>query len=442
MKTQKFGYAPFLVLTFIYFIVGFMTTINGQFQGPLKVAFLADAGSLRNTFTTLVSFFFFLGYLLNSPLAGKWVDRLGFKITVLRALWIMTAGILMYALSSWMSIHHSNLALFISINTIPYGFFVFLFGSFLMGTSAAILQVVINPYISAYPLKGTQPVQRVNLSFSFNSFATTIAPFFVTVVVFSGMPIENVSAGQVLIPTLAIATCIIIIALITSRLPLPDLEGIRSNPNKKLEKSIWSFRHFKLGVLAIFFYVGAEVAIGVNVNLHAMEIEKGVGGLSFLGNKNLIVGGLDLGIPALLATLYWGGLMIGRIISGTLKNVSPRTQLAASAILATILTFIAILFNNLWVLISVGLCHAVMWGCIFTLSTNGLKEYTSKASGIFMMGVFGGAIFPVLQGVMSDYLGSWRWTWIVVIICELVILYYALYGSRFKDSESLELKSL
>ena len=334
MKTQKFGYAPFLVLTFIYFIVGFMTTINGQFQGPLKVAFLADAGSLRNTFTTLVSFFFFLGYLLNSPLAGKWVDRLGFKITVLRALWIMPEGILMSALSSWMSIHHSNLALFISINTIPYGFFVLLFGSFLMGTSAAILQVVINPYISAYPLKGTQPVQRVNISFSFNSFATTIAPFFVTVVVFSGMPIENVSAGQVLIPTLAIATCVIIIALITSRLPLPDLEGIRSNPNKKLEKSIWSFRHFKLGVLAIFFYVGAEVAIGVNVNLHAMEIEKGVGGLSFLGNKNLIVGGLDLGIPALLATLYWGGLMIGRIISGTLKNVSPRTQLVANIALA------------------------------------------------------------------------------------------------------------
>ncbi len=442
MKTQKFGYAPFLVLTFIYFIVGFMTTINGQFQGPLKVAFLDDAECLRNTFTTLISFFFFLGYLLNSSLAGKWVDRLGFKITVLRALWIMTSGVLMYALSSWMSIHHNNLVLSIAADTIPYGFFVFLFGSFLMGTSAAILQVVINPYIAAYPLKGTQPVQRLNISFSFNSFATTIAPFFVTVVVFSGMSIENVSAGQVLIPTVAIAASIILIALITSRLPLPNLEGIRSNPNKKSEKSIWSFRHFKLGVIAIFFYVGAEVAIGVNVNLHAMEIEKGVGGLSFLGNKNLMIGGLDLGIPALLATLYWGGLMIGRIISGTLKDVSPRTQLAASAITAIILTFIAILFNNLWVLISVGLCHAVMWGCIFTLSTNGLKEYTSKASGIFMMGVFGGAIFPVLQGVMSDYLGSWRWTWIVVIFCELVILYYAFYGSRFKDSESLELESI
>jgi FHS family L-fucose permease-like MFS transporter len=83
-----------------------------------------------------------------------------------------------------------------------------------------------------------------------------------------------------------------------------------------------------------------------------------------------------------------------------------------------------------------------MWGCIFTLSTNGLKEYTSKASGIFMMGVFGGAVFPVLQGVMSDFMGSWRWTWFIVVVCELIILYYALYGSRLKDVESLELETV
>lgn len=437
MKTQKYGIAPFLVLTFIYFIVGFMTTVNGQCQGPLKVAFLADAKRLRNTFTTLISFFFFLGYLLNSPLGGKWIDRHGFKTTVLRALWIMTAGVLLYALSSWLSNNCSHLVLHISTDTIPYGFFVFLLGSFMMGTSAAILQVVINPYISAYPLKGTQPVQRVNISFSFNSFATTIAPFFVTVVMFAGIPIEQVTAGQVLIPFLAIAACVILIALITSRLPLPDLEGIRSNPEKKLDRSIWSFRHFMLGVIAIFFYVGAEVAIGVNVNLHAMEIEKEGAILSFFGNRSLIVGNLDLGMPALLATLYWGGLMIGRIISGTLKKISPRTQLVATTVTAIILTIIAIVLNNLWVLVAVGLCQSVMWGCIFTLSTNGLKEYTSKASGIFMMGVFGGAVFPVLQGLMADLFGSWQWTWSLVIVCELVMLYYALYGSRFKELTGL-----
>lgn len=438
MKTQKFGIAPFIVLTFIYFIVGFMTTVNGQFQGPLKVAFLADAEELRNTFTTLISFFFFFGYLVNSTLGGKWINKFGFKITVMHSLWIMTAGVLMYALSSWMSINYSHLVIAISSDTIPIGFFVFLFGSFLMGTSVAILQVVINPYISAYPLKGTQPVQRVNISFSFNSFATTIAPFFVTVVMFAGIPIEQVTAGQVLIPFLSIAACVIIIALITSRLPLPNLEGIRSNPDKKLDKNIWSFKHFKLGVIAIFFYVGAEVAIGVNVNLHAMEMEKEGALLSFFGNQNLMVGNLNLGMPALLATLYWGGLMVGRIISGTLKNISPRTQLIATTVVAIILTIIAIMMNNLWVLVAVGLCHSVMWGCIFTLSTHGLKEYTSKASGIFMMGVFGGAVFPVLQGVMSDMFGSWRWTWSIVIICELVMLFYALYGSRIKESELLE----
>lgn len=442
MKTRKYGIAPFLVLTFIYFIVGFMTTVNGQCQGPLKVAFLADADKLRNTLTTLISFFFFFGYLINSPLGGKWIDRHGFKVTVLRALWIMTIGVLLYALSSWMSIHYSHLTLSVYDDIIPYGFFVFLLGSFMMGTSAAILQVVINPYISAYPLKGTQPVQRVNISFSFNSFATTIAPFFVTVVMFSGIPIEQVTAGQVLTPFLAISACVVIVALITRQLPLPDLEDIRSNPERKLEKSIWSFRHFKLGVIAIFFYVGAEVSIGVNVNLHAMEIEKEGTILSFFGNQNLIVGGLDLGMPALLATLYWGGLMVGRIISGTLKSISPRTQLIATTSVATVLAIIAIIYNNLWVLVAVGLCHSVMWGCIFTLSTKGLKEYTSKASGIFMMGVFGGAVFPVLQGAMADIIGSWRWTWIIVVVCEIVMLLYAFYGSKIKEDPSMVQKSI
>lgn len=433
MKKQRYGITPFLVLTFIYFTVGFMTTINGQCQGPLKVAFLADAEKLKNTFTTLISFFFFLGYLFNSPIGGKWIDRHGFKTTVIRALWIMATGVLLYALSSWMSIHYSHLKLMVSTDAIPYGFFVFLFGSFMMGTSAAILQVVINPYISAYPLKGTQPVQRVNISFSFNSFATTIAPFFVTVVMFAGIPIEQVTAEHILVPFLAIAACVIGIALITLRLPLPDLDEIRSVPGRKLEKSIWSFPHFSLGVIAIFFYVGAEVSIGVNVNLHAMESEKEGTLLSFFGNQNLIVGGLDLGMPALLATLYWGGLMVGRIISGILKNISPRTQLIVTTAVATILTATATLYNNLWVLVTVGLCHSVMWGCIFTLSIRGLKEYTSKASGIFMMGVFGGAVFPVLQGVMADLLGSWQWTWCIVVVCELVILFYAIYGSQIKD---------
>lgn len=438
MNTQKTNsIGPFLVLTFIYFIVGFLTTVNGQFQGPLKIAFLSDVEELRNTLTTLISFFFFLGYLVNSPLAGKWINRHGYKKTLLRALIIMTTGLLMYFLSSWFAVHYGDLSVRIIDDIVPVGYFIFLAGSYLMGTSAALVQVVINPYVAAYELRGTQPVQRMNIVCAVNSFGTTIAPFFVTGVMFAGVALDNVQAGQLMIPFLAIALCVIVTTVVTRFLRLPDIQGTRADEGEKLERSIWSFRHLTLGVVAIFFYVGAEVAIGVNVNLHAMELISRGDSLSFLGRHHLIIGGLDLGIPALLATLYWGGMMVGRIISSLFNNISPRIQLTVATSAATILTLIAIFTDNLWVLVSVGLFHSVMWGCIFTLAIKGLKKYTSIASGVFMMGVFGGAVFPVLQGLLADVLGSWQWTWVIVVVCELVMLYYALVGSRIREKDMI-----
>ena len=387
MNAQKpNSLGPFAVLTFIYFIVGFLTTVNGQFQGPLKIAFLSHAEELKNTLTTLISFFFFLGYLLNSSLGGKWINRHGYKTTLLRALSVMVGGLLCYALSSWVAVHYGDYGIQLAADHIPLGYFIFLFGSYLMGTSAALLQVVINPYIAAYEL-----------------------------------------------PFLMITLCIVLTTVVTSRLHLPDIQGTRAVGGERLVRSIWSFRHLTLGVVAIFFYVGAEVSIGVNVNLHAMELIDAGKGLSFFGKEHLVWWGLDLGIPALLATLYWGGFMVGRLTFSFFDRISPRLLLIATTTIAILLTLSAILTNNLWVLVSVGLCHSVMWSCIFTLAVEGLKQYTSKASGVFMMGVFGGAVFPVLQGVWADACGSWQWTWLIVILCELVMLYYALFGSRIKE---------
>lgn len=438
MNTQKSNsLGPFAVLTFIYFIVGFLTTVNGQFQGPLKIAFLSHADELRNTLTTLISFFFFLGYLLNSSLGGKWINVHGYKKTLLRALAVMVAGLLMYSLSSWFVANYGDARIRIFEDEVPYGYFIFLLGSYLMGTSAALLQVVINPYVAAYDLPNTQPVQRMNIVCAINSFGTTIAPFFVTGVIFAGVALESVTAGQLMVPFLLIALCIVITTVVTSRLSLPDIQGTRAESGEKLERSIWSFRHLTLGVVAIFFYVGTEVSVGVNVNLHAMELIESGHGLSFFGKEHLILWGLDLGIPALLATLYWGGLMVGRLVFSFSNQVSPRILLTVTTIIATVLILIAIFTNNLWVLVSVGLCHSVMWGCIFTLAIKGLKKYTSKASGIFMMGVFGGAVFPVLQGMLADIWGGWQWTWLIAVVCELVMLYYALFGSRIKDAECI-----
>ncbi len=438
MKTkQKYGLGPFVILTFIYFIVGFLTTVNGQFQGPLKIAFLSDVAALRNTLITLIPFFFFLGYLVNSSTGGRWINKVGYKTTLLRAMVIMVLALILYLGASLLADKYSGWGFNIAEDYIPYGYLVFLMGSYLMGTSAALLQVVINPYVSSYELPNTQPVQRLNIVCAINSIGTTVAPFFVTGVMFAGAAIDSVTAAHLIIPFVVMILFIALVTFITARLNLPNIEGTYSSKESGTERSIWSFRHLRLGVIAIFFYVGAEVAIGTNVNLHAMELLEQGRDLTLFGCDNVILWGLHLGIPALLATLYWGGLLVGRVLSSFVNFVSPRVQLVFTSITAILLTIIAILSNNLWILISVGLCHSIMWGAIFSLSVDGLKEYTSKASGVFMMGVFGGAVFPLIQGFLADSVGSWQWTWSLVILCELVILYYALWGSRVKEGDRL-----
>ena len=130
---------PFLLLTFIYFIVGFLTTVNGQCQGPLKVAFLSDASLMRNSLTTLISFAFFLGYLLNSSRTGKILNRIGYKRTLIRSLIVMIAGLVFYSASAICTEYIPKTGVDINGDFVPFGYFVFLIGSFLMGTAAAML---------------------------------------------------------------------------------------------------------------------------------------------------------------------------------------------------------------------------------------------------------------------------------------------------------------
>ncbi len=427
--------APFVAVTFVYFLVGFLTTVNGQCQAPLQTAFLQHAGNWKNTLVTLIPFFFFLAYLVNSPAGARWIARFGYKKTMLRGLVIMAAGLAVFFLSAWMTAGGDSGVVSWAGAQIPHGYFVFLLGSFLMGTSAAVLQVVVNPYVTYYDLKGTQPVQRLNIVCAVNSFGTTIAPFFVTGILFGGVAMENVRAGQLQIPFLLLFALVVLTALATRSMDVPDVKDTHAQAGRPLERSIWSFRHLALGIAAIFFYVGAEVSIGVNVNLHAVALAREGRPLSFLGSPGLEIGGMDLGIPALLATLYWGGLMAGRLVSGSLSRISARTQLTVATIAAGLLTMAAIAADNLWVLVSVGLFHSVMWGCIFALATRGLHRYTAKASGAFMMGVFGGAVFPLAQGAMADYFGDWKWSWTLVVVCELVMLAYARFGSRVRPSD-------
>lgn len=407
---------PFLLLTFIYFIVGFLTTVNGQCQGPLKIAFLSEVTDTKNSLATLISFAFFLGYLLNSSKTGRMLDKIGYKQTLVRSMVVMVFGLAFYLASALIAEYWGGKGMHIGSDFVPFGYFVFLFGSYLMGTSAAMLQVVINPYVAAYPLPGTQPVQRMNFTCAINSIGTTVAPFFVTGVMFAGVSLDSVSADQLTIPFFVMTLVIALTTWSTSKAKLPDIEGTRETDSKP-KRSIWSFRHLKYGVFTIFCYVGTEVGIGNNMNLHAMD----------LATQGVAVS------PALLATLYWSGFLVGRMVSSGLKNVAPRPMLLTVTVAAIALMTISMFTENLWLMAAVGLFHSVMWSCIFTLSVDGLKEYTSKASGIFMMGVFGGAVFPVIQGLIADYVGSWQYTWLVPLACEFVILWYGLIGYRKQE---------
>ncbi|MFZ4863289.1 MFS transporter [Sphingobacterium sp. Mn56C] len=432
---QQKRITPLVIVTFIYFIVGFLTTVNEQLQAPLQFTFLHNAGSLKNTFTTLVSFFFFLGYLINGTLGSKWVNKFGYQKTILRGLIFMIFGLAMYLLSAWMGSAAADLQVKIADAHIPYAFLVFLSGSYLMGTAAAIIQVVVNPYVASYDLAGTQPVQRLNITTAINSLGTTSAPFFVTAVVFHGLSIENIHISQLILPFFAIMGSVVLVWLLTRRLQLPDIAHTRTENGEKLPRSIWSFRHFALGVLAIFFYVGTEVAIGANINLYAFELMEKGHPITFFGKTDIIVGNMDLGIHALLSTLYWGGFLVGRFVSSFFSHISARTQLAVTTIMATILAVITIITQNLWFLVAIGLLHSSMWSCIYSLSIKGLNKYTSKASGVFISAVFGGAVFTLIQGGLADIMGTWRWTWILTVVCELLMLYYALYGSRIREKD-------
>ena len=411
-KTNYMG--PFLTLVFLFFVVGFLTTANTQFQAPLKEAFLANAGRFQNMFATLITFSWFLAYPLAGPVGSRWVNRHGYKGTLLRGVGVMLAGLLLFFASSWYTVHYPGSIWHIGEVSIPVGFVIFLLGSFVLGASATILQVVINPYLSACDVPGTQSIQRLAVGGTANSVGTTLAPYFVTGVVFGGLSMDQIHISQLQVPFLALFGVMLVVLLLLGRLSLPDIDGTRNDTSEKLEKSVWSFSHLTLGVIAIFFYVGVEVCIGANINMYA--IDKG------------------LASPALLATVYWGGMLIGRAVCSSLSRISPRAQLTFTTIAASVLVILAVLADSPWLLAFVGLFHSIMWGAIFTLSIARLGKYTSAASGVFMIGVVGGAILPLIQGGLADLAGGWRYSWLLVLFGEVMMLLYARFGSRIRQT--------
>ncbi len=408
-KSNQTG--PFLIMVGLMFVVGFLTVVNQQFQTPLQGALLSNAGALKNTLATFITFAFFMGYPALGSTASRWADTIGYKGTLVRGLIVLMAGLAIEVLSAYITDAGS---VQIGEATVPIAFFIFLLGSFVLGSALAIMQTVINPFLVVTEVPGTSPVTRVSIAGSLNSIGTTIAPFFVAFVVFGG---SVPAVAQLLLPLSILILIVGVLTGVVKKLPLPtpkhgDDESVDIS---QLTRSIWSFKHLTLGVVGIFVYVGVEVAVGSNITLYAKSI------------------GFDKELYATLTALYWGGMLVGRLFGSFMSKIAAQKQLLFTATVALVLVLISMATDNPWFLVGIGLMHSIMWGAIFSLAIDKLGPYTAKGSGALMIGVAGGAVIPWLQGVSADMLGGWELTWMIVALCEVYLIYYAVAGHKVKE---------
>jgi FHS family L-fucose permease-like MFS transporter len=386
---------PLTLMVSLYFGIGFITALN-----DILVPHFKDLFHLTNVTALLVQFCFFGAYFVMSLPSGWIVGRIGYKRGVVVALSVMGVGLLLFLPASVIIFYP-----------------LFLFALFVVGSGLALLQVAINPYVGALGSPETAS-SRLNLAGFFNSLATTIAPKVGAAFIFiaAGATAAQL-ARSVRMPYAILAACAFAMAILTAFVQLPDVIE-KGGVNSASEGSAWRFSHLRLGALAIFFYVGAEVAIGSVM-------------INFLGQPSM--GGLSHEAAAQYVSFYWGGTMVGRLIGFfALRWIRAQRALAFVSLIASLLVIITIATHGhiaMWAIVSCGLFNSVMWPCIFPLSVQGLGRFTSQGSGILVTMVVGGAVIPEIQGFLADSFGYQR-SFVIVLLCYLYILFFALRGYR------------
>ena len=415
-ETQRFR-GPLVVVTALFFIWGFLTCLNDILIPHLKSLF-----SLNYTQAMLVQFCFFSAYFLVSLPAGKFIQAVGYKRGMITGLLTAAFGALcFYPAAEWQA------------------FGVFLFALFVLAAGITILQVSANPYVTVLGAPETAS-SRLNLVQAFNSLGTTVAPLFGAAFILSsnmksGAELEALStaeqqayrateAAAVQGPYVGLALALGALALLIGAFKLPAIADNEtptdSTGNKETaspKTSAWQYRHLVLGALGIFAYVGAEVGIGSFL-------------ISFLADAP---GGISHSEAGQLVSLYWGGAMVGRFVgSWILTKINPHKVLAVHGLGSCVLILVTLLAGQSvarYAILGVGLFNSIMFPTIFTLAINRLGRFTSQGSGILCMAIVGGAVLPLLQGILADKT-SVGTAFLIPFICYLYIMFYALKGSK------------
>jgi FHS family L-fucose permease-like MFS transporter len=408
---------PLAIVTTLFFMWGFLTCLNDILIPHLKSIF-----ELSYAKAMLIQFAFFSAYFLFSVPWSRVVNTIGYKTTMVVGLLTMAVGAFLFVPAA-------------SIVSYP----LFLTALLILAAGITGLQVSANPYVDLLGKPETAS-SRLDLTQAFNSLGTTIAPKIGGLLILSSAPlaIEQLhkltpqalhvyrvqQASSVKMPYTVIGIALLLLAVLIGISRLPRIETAASHPGEKANNSIWKHRNLVYGAIGIFAYVGAEVSIG-----------------SFLVNYFGLpeIAALSAKAAAGFVSFYWGGAMIGRFLGAALlQHFKPGYLLALAAIVAGSLVIASMFFSGhiaMWSILAVGLFNSIMFPTIFSLGEAELGPLSGTGSGLLNMAIVGGAILPVIQGVIADYVGLHH-AFVLPVICYLYILFYALSGSK-PNSERL-----
>lgn len=421
-KTKQWG--AILVMIALFAMIAFVTNLCTPMATIIK-----NQGEISNVLAQIGNYGNFVAYLVMGIPAGMLISKFGYKKTALIGLVVGIVGILIQWCSGLIDAGDgSNIGLV---------FGVYLLGAFISGLTMCILNCVVNPMLNLLGGGGNKGNQLIQIGGVFNSSAA------VACYILMGALIADASKAKIsdATPALWIALAIFAVAFVVilfTKIEEPEQAPV----DISLVKGAMKYRHFALGALAIFLYMGIEVGTPNAVQ-------------QYLNN--------NMGIPAatvgMIVAVYWFMMLIGRFAGAAIgSKVSSRAMVTTVSIATlclvlfgmfapadVLVAFPGVDWGNLSIVwqdiplgifafLLVGLCTSVMWGAIFNMAVEGLGKYTAVASGIFMTMVFGCAVMMAIQGWVADLTDYITSFW-VVVFCAAYILFYALVGSRVSKRE-------
>ncbi|MDX9782040.1 MAG: MFS transporter [Bacteroidales bacterium] len=419
MNTQKKNYAlPIAMMFALFFMIAFVTGL----QNPMGVIVKNQFGA-SNFLSQIGNFAIFIAYAFMGIPAGMMLQKIGYKKTALTAIIVGFLGVGTTYISGQVE-----------------NFSVYILGAFITGFAMTMFNVVVNPLLNGLGSNERQGNQLLQFGGSINSIGATIVPVLVGYLMGTDESMRTIAKAN---PALFLAMGIFVLAfLVLYFVNIP--EPFISKEKKVKEKdphSALSFRHFVLGMVAIFIYVGVEVGIPNIANLFLTSGPE-AGGM-----------GLDTSIAGSVVGTYWFLMLVGRLTGGVLgAKFSSKAMLVTVSSIAMVLVLLGIFIPSdiivkmpvfrsdisfglsevpmgVMFLVLVGLCTSVMWGSIFNLATSGLGKYTAAASGLFMTMVCGGGILPAVQGWIADMAGFMN-SYFLVLAGVVYIFFYALAGHK------------